>query len=995
MYNWSGVGCNDGQRPTLSEVRTSALATSPFQLVFNPFTAYADEDHSTISEMAAAGYGRDEAYNASAPTVTVSDANNWSDLIEGLDVYDEYGQPYYYGIEEVDVPEGFTVRTSDPWNAEAMRDATQTVTLTATNTPNKGHISVTKSDVVDEGTNGSIAANNTFTFTITEQGSNTPLDTLTVQKGGTATSVDLDLNKTYVIEELTTGRGIDGYVFKRVDLSQTTVTLTSSATVNVTATNYYDKDEKFVEVHDSVTVNKQDDKGSPLPGATFTLYATRGVNNTLSDVVDTYTSGAGGSFTINTEDAVLANFLPTTNGGSVTLYLKETNAPTGYLLDNTIHNVVITAVISGPTYDSTEKKWVTTTSYTMTIDNAATQDIDNTPETIDIPVSKEWLSNSGTTAAWPTGINSVTVTLYRGETSTGETLQLTKDNNSTAKFTGLPKYDFSSGTATLIDNYRVVETAVNGYTSEVTVNQNDGFTVTNTPKTTQVTVDKNWTDSGTVTHDNDWVKVKLYRNGADAGKAEETLNKACGWTKTWTGLPVVDDVTGQAYTYAVVETGYRAENGLTYTSDSPENNPQPLTLNDGVYTVTINNTPGKTIDVEAVKTWTGGNWPADVTVSFQLKQNGTAYRDPVSVDATTTESKASWTGLPKADDNGANYAYTVDETVTMTVGETTYTLQADTQYTAGTPASSEEDGKTIWTINNTFTTVDVPVKKVWTGDTPLADAVRFTLTANSSTEVKDIYGNVITSTVKLDAGNNWTDTTTFVNLPRYTPDGNEIEYRLAETSVLIGEDKAENWRLPKDFFTVMVQFNPTTRQWEIENTRHEATITIAKVVKGTSTALKGAIFQIKRQLPNETAPALFDNPAFTDDQQYGKVLSIQEEGAKVDISGLLPGIYTVTEVKAPSGYIIMASSFTFTIAVDGTVTYSAEGNDGNGLVTYTPKGSESYDTFTVGNEPGVALPATGGVGTGVVYGAGAALMLLAVLGLILTKRKRTDGEGIR
>lgn len=43
----------------------------------------------------------------------------------------------------------------------------------------------------------------------------------------------------------------------------------------------------------------------------------------------------------------------------------------------------------------------------------------------------------------------------------------------------------------------------------------------------------------------------------------------------------------------------------------------------------------------------------------------------------------------------------------------------------------------------------------------------------------------------------------------------------------------------------------------------------------------------------------------------------------------------------------------------------------------------------------VSLPATGGMGTGIVYGAGAALMLLAVLGLILLNRKRTDGEGIR
>ena len=42
----------------------------------------------------------------------------------------------------------------------------------------------------------------------------------------------------------------------------------------------------------------------------------------------------------------------------------------------------------------------------------------------------------------------------------------------------------------------------------------------------------------------------------------------------------------------------------------------------------------------------------------------------------------------------------------------------------------------------------------------------------------------------------------------------------------------------------------------------------------------------------------------------------------------------------------------------------------------------------------VALPSTGGVGTGVVYGAGAALILLAVLGLVLMNRKRSRGTGI-
>ena len=271
---------------------TSALATSPVQLAFNPFTAYADEDHSTISEMAAAGYGRDETYNASAPTVTVSDANNWSGLIDNLDVYDEYGQPYYYGIEEVEVPEGFTVRCSDPWNAESMRDATQTVTLTATNTP----------------------------------------------------------------------------------------------------------DEPDVEtVPDSVTVQKQDDKGSPLPGATFKLYSTNN-SGTLSGEVATYGGSGVSSFTISTGDLALANYLPTTNGGTRTLYLKETEAPTGYLLSDMVYDVVISTSITNPTWNEAQKKYITTTTYTMTIGGDESKDVPNTPKTGSVTFTQKKIFTNGAQA---------------------------------------------------------------------------------------------------------------------------------------------------------------------------------------------------------------------------------------------------------------------------------------------------------------------------------------------------------------------------------------------------------------------------------------------------------------------------------------------------------------------------------------------------------------------------------------------------------------------
>jgi LPXTG-motif cell wall-anchored protein len=67
---------------------------------------------------------------------------------------------------------------------------------------------------------------------------------------------------------------------------------------------------------------------------------------------------------------------------------------------------------------------------------------------------------------------------------------------------------------------------------------------------------------------------------------------------------------------------------------------------------------------------------------------------------------------------------------------------------------------------------------------------------------------------------------------------------------------------------------------------------------------------------------------------------------------------------------------------------------------YLPKAGSTDEEkttqqFTNIERSPVALPSTGGMGTGVIYGAGAALLLLAVLALILLNRKRTDGEGIR
>ena len=82
---------------------------------------------------------------------------------------------------------------------------------------------------------------------------------------------------------------------------------------------------------------------------------------------------------------------------------------------------------------------------------------------------------------------------------------------------------------------------------------------------------------------------------------------------------------------------------------------------------------------------------------------------------------------------------------------------------------------------------------------------------------------------------------------------------------------------------------------------------------------------------------------------------------------------------------------------DPTINWGTEiaVEDNVASVTYTQAAQDENAQFVVGNTPGVSLPATGGSGTTVFTIAGAGLILLALLGLILLNKKRGEGAGIR
>ena len=446
--------------------------------------------------------------------------------------------------------------------------------------------------------------------------------------------------------------------------------------------------------------------------------------------------------------------------------------------------------------------------------------------TVDVPVSKVWVfaANSNFTKVegkeWPDGVT-VHVVLY---SKTGENdavlteyaIDLT-DSRPEYTFEKLPKY---SGTDLI--TYSVVEDGVtkinkDQFTVEITGNAAEGFEIHNTEKTTSITVNKQWFYNDAEVEDYSEISTiyfNLYKDSAtDAfnGDTPYTITAADEWTRTIEGLPLG--------TYTVKEvfsdgTEITDGDGVSYKNNGGQT--------DSTTAIIIKNT---LIDHAAVKTWTGDKWPTNVVVEFQLKQNGTDYRDPVTITSATEDHKAVWDKLPRSDYDGTLYVYTVTETVKIG----SVTLVQGTDYTAG-EWTETTGANPVWTINNELTTVNIPVLKTWANGTPYADAVRFELrTSDDSKVTVDAYGDGITNPVVLSAANNWTDTTSFVKLPKWDSTGAPITYKVVETGVLFGEDTDANWKNPSDYFTVEEPVAYEETGFSITNTPLETEIDVTKI----------------------------------------------------------------------------------------------------------------------------------------------------------------------
>ena len=410
-------------------------------------------------------------------------------------------------------------------------------------------------------------------------------------------------------------------------------------------------------------------------------------------------------------------------------------------------------------------------SYTITedaVDGYTTRvsgyDVTNTynsqnPDSTSVSVSKVWDDDNNAANARP---QSVTVRLLANGSPTGEPVTLSAEGGWSHTFSDLDKKQGDTDIA-----YTVTEDEVDGYTTKITGTAQTGFTITNTNRSTTVTI------SGTKAWANDIesnrpqkITIRLLANNVEVDSKEVSAAADGTWKWTFANKPKSKD--GKQISYTIAED---AVDGYTTTIDGYD------------VTNTYNSDKPESTSVSVRKVWVGDN--ADTQhdgVTVKLLANGEESQT-ATLNADNNWS-ATFSGLDKKGQDGQDIAYTVTEDeVSGYTTEITGTAQA---------------GFTITNIRNPAKT-SVSVRKEWR-DNDNAEGKQPT-----SVTVKLLANNVETDqTVTLNDGNSWA--ATFNDLPKQQ-DGQDIAYTVAEDPAPDGYTCAITGSAT-DGFTISNTYNP-------------------------------------------------------------------------------------------------------------------------------------------------------------------------------------------
>ncbi|MEK5122093.1 Cna B-type domain-containing protein [Bacillus sp. FSL R9-9492] len=413
-------------------------------------------------------------------------------------------------------------------------------------------------------------------------------------------------------------------------------------------------------------------------------------------------------------------------------------------------------------------------------------------ETTELSGKKVWEDYNNQFKTRP---ESITVQLLQNGTTEFQTKEVKADEkgNWTFSFTDLPKYDEQGKEF----KYTVSEVKVKDYETKV-----EGTTITNTYKnteTTEVSGKKVWEDYNNKFNTRpESITVQLLQNGTEFQTKEVKTDKDGNWTFSFKDLPKYDGQ-GTEFKYTVSEVKVK----------DYETKVEGTTI-----TNTYKNT--ETTEVSGKKVWEDYNnqfktRPESITV--QLLQNGTTEFQTKEVKA---DEKGNWTfsftDLPKYDEQGKEFKYTVSEVKvkdyeTKVEGTTITNTYKNTETT-------ELSGKKVWEdYNNQFKT--------------RPESITVQLLQNGTTEFQ-------TKEVKADEKGNWTFS--FTDLPKYDEQGKEFKYTVSEVKVKDYETKVEGTTITNTYKNTETTEVSGKKVWEDYNnkfnTRPES-ITVQLLQNGT------------------------------------------------------------------------------------------------------------------------------------------------------------------
>lgn len=158
---------------------------------------------------------------------------------------------------------------------------------------------------------------------------------------------------------------------------------------------------------------------------------------------------------------------------------------------------------------------------------------------------------------------------------------------------------------------------------------------------------------------------------------------------------------------------------------------------------------------------------------------------------------------------------------------------------------------------------------------------------------------------------------------------------------------------------------------------------VVNKVNENKEALKGAAFKLEKKLKDGTTKPVKEFTA--------------GEDTSFTFSGLDDGDYVLTETTTPAGYNTI-KPITFTVTADHKVEWTTgertdvltnlSGNAASGEITLAADKTAGSLTADVVSVKGSNLPSTGGMGTTILYAAGAAIVLVAAFGIAFAVRRR-------